>query len=146
MIEIGPLRPGDRSRWSELWGKYLDFYEVSLPTTVFEHTWTRLIEGREIKGLVARGGADIVGITHFLYHSSAWTMQPVVYLQDLFTDEAYRGRGVARALIEAVAAEALASGSNRLYWLTQSDNATARLLYDRLAKHTGFIRYEYPLS
>lgn len=145
MIQIGPLRPPDRQRWTDLWGKYLEFYEVALPADVFDHTWTRLIEGRELQGLAAREDGEILGITHFLRHPSAWTLQPVVYLQDLFTDEAYRGRGVARALIEAVAAEARAGGSTRMYWLTQSHNATARMLYDRLAKHTGFIRYEYPL-
>lgn len=145
MIEIGALLPDDRLRWAELWRTYLEFYETTLPTEVFEHTWIRLIEGREIRGLAAREGTTIVGITHFLRHPSAWTLQPVVYLQDLFTDEAYRRRGIARALIEAVAAEALDGGSSRLYWLTQSNNVTARLLYDRLAKHTGFIRYEFPL-
>lgn len=145
MIEIGPLLPADRQRWTELWRTYLDFYDTTLSPEIFEHSWARILTGEEIRGLAAREGGEILGITHFLRHSSAWTLQPVVYLQDLFTDEAYRGRGVARALIEAVAQEARQGGSTRMYWLTQSHNTTARTLYDRLAKHTGFIRYEYPL-
>lgn len=145
MIEIGPLMPTDRQRWTELWRAYLDFYETALSPEIFEHSWARILAGDELQGLAAREDGKILGITHFLRHPSAWTLQPVVYLQDLFTDESYHGRGVARALIEAVAHEARSGGSTRMYWLTQSHNTTARTLYDRLAKHSGFIRYEYPL-
>ena len=49
-------------------------------------------------------------------------------------------------LIEAVADRAKQQESTRLYWLTQDHNAVARQLYDRVAKHSGFIRYEYPLA
>lgn len=144
-MEVSPLLPGDRQRWTELWSRYLDFYETTLSADIYDHTWTRLLAGTEMQGLAAREDGQILGITHFLRHPSAWTLKPVVYLQDLFTDEAHRGRGVARALIEAVAAAARDGGSTRMYWLTQAHNTTARMLYDRLAKHTGFIRYEYPL-
>lgn len=33
----------------------------------------------------------------------------------------------------------------RFYWHTQESNARARLLYDQVARFTGFIRYGYPL-
>ncbi|MBV8915705.1 MAG: GNAT family N-acetyltransferase, partial [Acetobacteraceae bacterium] len=56
------------------------------------------------------------------------------------------GKGAGRSLIAAVAERARAEGSTRLYWLTQEQNATARALYDKVAKHSGFIRYEYPLA
>ena len=71
--------------------------------------------------------------------------EEVCYLQDLFVDPALRGRGVARALIEAVAKAALERGAERLYWLTQEHNAAARALYDKVAKYNHFIRYDYPL-
>lgn len=146
MIQIGPLRADDRARWAEMWTQYLDYYETSLSAEIFDCTWSRLLDDRQLHGLAAREGDVVVGITHYLQHDSAWTLQPVTYLQDLFTDPAHRGRGVARALIEAVAAQAIQCGSPRLYWLTQSHNETARALYDKIARHTGFIRYEYPLG
>ncbi len=145
MMEVGPLEPGDRARWTELWRLYLQFYEVELPEAVYAHTWSRLMAGRELHALAARDGGAIAGITHYLFHSSCWTLTPVCYLQDLFTDAAMRNRGAARALINGVAHAARESGSTRLYWLTQSHNETARALYDKVAKHTGFIRYEYSL-
>ena len=45
------------------------------------------------------------------------------------------------ALIEAVFARAEAADASRVYWLTQSDNARARALYDKVADNLGFIQY-----
>jgi GNAT superfamily N-acetyltransferase len=145
-MQVTPLEPGDRARWTELWRAYLAFYETELPRDVYDHTWGRLLDGKELHGLAARSQGRVIGITHFLFHPSCWTLQPVCYLQDLFTDSAHRGQGAARALIAAVAERARHHGSTRLYWLTQSHNTVARALYDKVAKHSGFIRYEYPLT
>ena len=147
---ITQLHAADRPRWTELWRAYLEFYKTALPDAVFAATWARILDDTALHGLAAREGGRvdgrIVGITHFLFHGSAWTTTPVCYLQDLFVDEAARGQGAARALIDAVAARARAQASTRLYWLTQDNNAAARRLYDRLARYNGFIRYEYPLQ
>ena len=55
------------------------------------------------------------------------------------------GAASRRALIEAVADQAREAHAQRLYWNTQEHNATARLLYDKVAQFRGFIRYDYPL-
>jgi GNAT superfamily N-acetyltransferase len=78
---------------------------------------------------------------HYLFHRSTTRLTDVCYLQDLFTDPALRGRGVGRALIEAVAAAAREAGSSRLYWQTHTTNAAGRALYDKVAEHRGFIVY-----
>jgi len=145
VIEVTRLAAQDRARWTALWTTYLSFYGTSLPDEQFAYTWDRIIGDAELHGFAARDGAEIVGIVHFLFHASAWTSTPVCYLQDLFVTQEARGKGIGRILIEAVAAHAHERDSARLYWLTQDHNATARQLYDRLAKHSGFIRYEYPL-
>lgn len=145
-VKITGLTPDDRPRWTELWRAYLAFYETSLPNEVFEHTWARLLQDHELPGLAARADGQMIGLTHYLFHGSAWTTTPVCCLQDLFIDKAARGRGAARALIETVAVRARDRASIRMYWLTQDHNATARRLYDRLTKNSGFIRYEFPLG
>ncbi len=88
----------------------------------------------------------MIGLVHFLFHEHGWTPGPACYLQDLFVDPAARGTGAGRALIEAVATVAREKDASRLYWLTQAGNATARQLYDRLARNSGFIVYQYPMS
>jgi GNAT superfamily N-acetyltransferase len=149
-IVITPFRPDDRERWTELWRGYLDFYQTSLPDAIYDHAWRRLTTpDGAIRGFGARleaANAPLAGITHYLFHDHAWSPKPVCYLQDLFVDKALRGTGCGRALIERVAAAARERDCLRLYWTTKEDNATARLLYDRLAKFTGFIRYDYALA
>jgi len=142
---ISKLTADDRPRWAELWRGYLAFYETVLPEEVYQATWTRLVQDRSLHGFGLYRDGRMVGLVHYLFHESAWTPAQVCYLQDLFIDPTARGTGGGRTLIEAVAAAARARDAAKMYWQTQSHNATARLLYDRLAKHRGFIRYDYPL-
>ncbi|MEJ1978849.1 MAG: GNAT family N-acetyltransferase [Acetobacteraceae bacterium] len=142
---IDRLTAEDHPRWTELWTAYLAFYHTTLPQAVFDATWARLLAGEGLHGFALRHEGRMVGLVHYLFHPHAWSTQPACYLQDLFVDPAVRGTGGGRRLIEAVAEAARAYGAGRLYWTTQDHNATARLLYDRLAKHNGFIRYDYPL-
>ncbi|NBX46873.1 MAG: GNAT family N-acetyltransferase [Chloroflexi bacterium] len=62
-------------------------------------------------------------------------------LQDLYVDPACRGAGAGRALIRAVVDFARDRDANRVIWLTNEDNATARALYDTVARTTGLIQY-----
>ncbi|MGY6632845.1 MAG: N-acetyltransferase family protein [Alkalilacustris sp.] len=140
---IRPVATADRARWAVLWRQYLDFYETELPEAVYDTLFGRLMApGADGPfGLVAELDGEVVGLVHFLHHQHCWKPEGVVYLQDLFTDPAARGRGVARALIEAVYGAADAAGRPSVYWMTQTHNATARLLYDRIARPTDFMRY-----
>ena len=144
MIETGPLRPEDRAAWEVLARGYKTFYQEPEPDEAYERTWLRLLAGTELHGLGARLDGRLVGIAHYLFHPAFWSGE-ACYLQDLFTDEAARGRGAARALIEGVAAAARERGADRFYWHTQETNTRARALYDKVARFTGFIRYAYPL-
>jgi len=142
-VTIRPLAETDRADWEERWRKYLIFYEAELPPAQMEANWARLMDpATDPHGLVAvDGGGNMIGITHYLFHASTWTMGPYCYLQDLYVDEAARGTGAGRALIEAVYAAADDAGASQVYWLTQHFNDTARRLYDRVGKTTPFIKY-----
>jgi GNAT superfamily N-acetyltransferase len=144
-LEIMPLGPGDRRDWEALARGYKAFYQTVLPDADYETTWNRLTSADGIFGLGARTGGRLVGITHYLFHTGIWA-RTSCYLEDLFVDPGCRGRGVARELIETVALRAREQGAGRLYWLTHEQNATARALYDRVAKLSGFVEYEYPLQ
>src|SRR5258705_226557 len=64
MIEIGPLRPGDRAAWDVLACGYKAFYQESEPDEAYERTWQRLAAGTELFGLGARLDSRPVGIRH----------------------------------------------------------------------------------
>jgi GNAT superfamily N-acetyltransferase len=143
-IAIRPLEQVDHADWRRLWSAYLDFYKTKLPEEVYATTWERLFSGGEFepKGFIAHLDGKAVGLTHYLYHRSGWSLVNNCYLQDLFADPEARGKGVGAALIEAVRQEAAKIGVTNVYWMTHETNAAARKLYDRVARRTGFIEYD----
>lgn len=147
-ITITPPRQGDHDDWHRLWTAYLAFYGTSRDEDLFRRNWTELLRPDGlIRGFVARrADGRVLGITHFMFHATAWADAPVCYLQDLYVDDVARGLGVGRALIDAVADAARSAGAVRLYWLTHEANGTARSLYDRVASCKGFVRYDYDLG
>ena len=144
-VRVQPLASAERGEWELLARAYKDFYGTVLPEAAYGRTWQRLMAGDGIHGLGARLDGQLVGITHYLYHTGIWAPR-ACYLEDLFVAPVARGQGVARALIEAVAQQARSDGAGRLYWLTHETNATARRLYDRVARCSGFVEYEYPME
>ena len=108
-IDIRPLRLDERAEWELLWKGYLDFYKATVPKEVYDTTWARLHDPKEPMWLLgATVDGRILGIVHFLYHRSCWTVGNYCYLQDLFVAEGARKLGLGRALIEAVYKEARA--------------------------------------
>jgi GNAT superfamily N-acetyltransferase len=143
---IRPVAREDFDRWLPLWEGYNAFYGRAGPTTLPEAitrtTWARFFDPAEpVEALVAELDGALVGLAHYLFHRSMILVEPVCYMQDLFTNEAARGRGVGRALIEAVYEQARAAGAASVYWHTHNGNATARRLYDQVADDTGFVVY-----
>lgn len=148
---IRPVADADRPAWQPLWDGYNAFYgrqgPTALPAEISETTWRRFLDPSEpVFALVAERDGRLVGLAHYLFHRSTTRLEPVCYLQDLFTAPEARGSGVGRALIERVYAEAAAAGSRRVYWQTQAGNTAGRLLYDRVARHLGFIVYSRELG
>jgi GNAT superfamily N-acetyltransferase len=143
MIAVRPIARDDEAAWRPLWRDYLAFYATERPEAVFRATFDRLIDpaAADYWGLVAVGDDGPVGLAHYIFHRHGWQVENVTYLQDLFVAEAARGTGAGRALIEGVYAAADAAGAPGVYWLTQSFNATARRLYDRIGTATPFVKY-----
>ncbi|MEM1005414.1 MAG: GNAT family N-acetyltransferase [Pseudomonadota bacterium] len=145
-INIRPLRPEDRSQWAGLWHDYLAFYETSLPDEIYETTFARLLgdDPQDYSCLVAELDARLVGLTHYVFHRHAWKVEQVCYLQDLYALPDMRGKGIGRALIQAVYDASDQAGAPSVYWTTQEFNHTARQLYDRIGTLTPFIKYQRP--
>jgi GNAT superfamily N-acetyltransferase len=141
---IAPLLAEDRRDWELLARGYKDFYKTALADAAYEVAWNRLQCADDVFAFGAKVEGKLLGIVHYLFHTTIWA-PTTCYLQDLFVDPSARGHGMARALIERVAMAARERGALRLYWTTQEHNATARSLYDKLAKFNGFIRYDFQL-
>jgi GNAT superfamily N-acetyltransferase len=136
----------DYDQWLPLWDGYNAFYgrsgATALSPEITGMTWARFFDAYEpVHGLVAESGGQLLGLTHYLFHRSTTAIEPVCYLQDLFTNEAARGKGVGRALINGVYQQARLAGSPRVYWQTHETNLTAMRLYDKVAERAGFVVY-----
>jgi GNAT superfamily N-acetyltransferase len=145
-VAVRPVATGDYEAWRPLWDGYNAFYgrhgSTALPEHITASTWQRFFDSAEpMFALVAEHDSSLVGLTHYLFHRSMTKIEPVCYLSDLYTAEFMRGKGIGRALIEAVCEQAKSAGVRKVYWQTQVDNAAGRLLYDKVAKHHGFIVY-----
>jgi GNAT superfamily N-acetyltransferase len=146
-FQVRPVQAADHTAWLPLWDGYNAFYgregATALPAAITQTTWQRFFDAAEpVYALVAeRADGQLLGLAHYLLHRSTIRLEPVCYLQDLFTLASARGQGVGRALIEAAHHHAHALGANRLYWQTHAGNAAGRALYDKLARHLGFIVY-----
>jgi len=141
-VLIRSVRKDERAAWEPLWAGYLEFYNATISPETTEVTWRRFhdeVEPMYVLGAYIDG--VLTGIVHYLFHRSCWTVGNYCYLQDLFVSDGARGHGAGRALIEAVYERAKAAGASRVHWLTQNDNAQARILYDQVADNSGFMQY-----
>ena len=149
-LQIRPVTREDFDAWLPLWDAYNAFYgrsgETALPREITEITWGRFFDGYEpMHAMIAERNGQLVGIVHFLYHRHTTMAGPICYLQDLYTLDTERGKGVGRALIEAVYVRAKDDGAQRVYWQTHETNQTAMQLYDKVADKSGFVVYRKTL-
>ena len=149
-VVVRELVRDDHAAWLPLWESYNAFYgrtgATALPEQITAMTWSRFFDAYEpVHALVAAAGGELLGLAHYLFHRSTIRIEPSCYLQDLFTAPSARGRGVGRALIEAVYQRARAAGCSRTYWQTHESNAAAMALYDKVAERSGFIVYRKEL-
>ena len=143
---VRPIRQNDFAQWQPLWDGYNAFYgrkgATALAPEITQATWERFFDRSEpVFALVAELDGRLAGLAHYLFHRSTTRIELTCYLQDLFTAEEARGRGVARALISGVYEQAKLAGVRRVYWQTHETNAAARRVYDKVGKHLGFIVY-----
>jgi len=131
-----------------LWDGYNAFYgrqgQTALDLNITQTTWARFLNDNDpVHAFVAEQNGQLIGLVHFIFHRSTTRLNDVCYLQDLYVNQAIRGAGVGRQLIKAVYDAAQTAGSTRVYWQTQDSNAAGRALYDKVAKHLGFIVYSH---
>lgn len=141
-LTIRCVKPDDLAQWETLWECYNTFYERTVPPQMTRLTWSRFFDAYEpLHALVAEKDGQLVGLVHYLFHRSTTMASPNCYLQDLFTADAARGKGIGRALIESVYERARTAGCSEVYWQTHETNLTAMKLYDKVAERSGFVVY-----
>jgi GNAT superfamily N-acetyltransferase len=146
-VEVREAGPADEARWRELWSRYVAFYRAAVPPEVTHYTWSRILDpASPLLCRVALLDGEVVGFCVCVVHEGTWVAAPICYLEDLFVDEAARGSGAGRALIDDLLALARVRGWSRLYWMTQAANTRARALYDSYRRAEDLVCYRLALA
>jgi GNAT superfamily N-acetyltransferase len=141
-VVVRPVGTDEQAAWLPLWKGYQTFYKTVISDETSAVVWARLHDPAEPMGVLgAYVDGKLLGIVHYIFHRSCWTVGDYCYLQDLFVAEGTRNLGLGRKLIAAVEEKARAAGASRVYWLTHETNIDARALYDKVADRPGFIQY-----
>jgi ribosomal protein S18 acetylase RimI-like enzyme len=82
--------------------------------------------------LIAEVDGAFAGLCLTFPSFSTWRGEPGIYVQDLYVDEAFRGRRIGEKLLRAVARRAKATGAGYLRLSVDIDNRTAEAFYERL--------------
>lgn len=85
-----------------------------------------------IEALVAEVGGRIVGFALFFPNYSTFLTKPGIYLEDIFVLPDYRGQGIGKALLIAVAKIAVARDAGRLEWSVLDWNQPAIDFYEKM--------------
>ena len=99
--------------------------EAELTATLFgEHPFAEV--------LLAFWNEEPAGFALFFHNYSTFLAKPGIYLEDLFVDPAFRGKGMGKALLIALARLAVERGCGRLEWSVLDWNEPAIQFYKSL--------------
>jgi hypothetical protein len=82
--------------------------------------------------LLAFEGNVAVGFAFYFYTFSTFAARPTLFLEDLFVYPEYRGHGYGKALLIALAKEAVTNGCARMDWMVLDWNTPAIEFYRAL--------------
>jgi GNAT superfamily N-acetyltransferase len=130
-VEIRDARPDDADAIARLLG------QLGYPAEA-EGVSQRLARLGDDRLVVAVDDGAVAGLAQLHVAPSLEYDRPAAKLAALVVDEAQRGGGIGRALVDAMEAEARARGCELLYLTTAERRADAHAFYERLGlEYTG---------
>jgi GNAT superfamily N-acetyltransferase len=129
---IRRAEPGDEVELNAMIHELAEFEQASHECTVTESLLRTALFGdaptayghiAEVDGQAAAGAL-------WFRNFSTWDGVAGIYLEDLFVRPQFRRRGLARAMLSALAAECVENGYTRLQWAVLDWNVNAIALYD----------------
>lgn len=140
---VRPVTGKDRSAWEALYAAYAEFYGVEQTSDMRARVWGWLGNpDHEVNGFIAEVDDVMVGFAHVRAFARPLAATTGLYLDDLFVSPDSRGTGAGPELLKVVKTFAAERGHSVVRWITASDNARARGLYDKHATATQWVTYD----
>lgn len=128
--------PTDLAAVTRLVGGFRDFLGSTGPNNAeLEITAAQLLGERSTEFLLI--GDPEVGFAQLRFRLSVWTGSEDAWLEDVFVDEAARGKGYGRILVTAAVERARSRGCGRIQLDANRDNEPAIRLYESIGFENG---------
>lgn len=140
---VRPATPDDRDVWDALYTAYGATAGDDLSQEHLDTVWSWLMSPSaqtDCRLLQPAHGSTPVGLAHFRPFERPLHGSVGCYLDDLYVEEEWRGRGGARALLDHLSRLAHVKGWTTVRWTTREDNP-AQELYDTLASRAPVITF-----
>ena len=138
MHRLRKATEGDRAGWQAIWAENCRHFSApAMDALTVDALWARILDpAHPMDAWLADDdeSAGPIGLAHTILHPHTFTLKQVCYLEDLFVVPAARGRGIGRALIQAITEAGRLNGWRKIYWVTDSSNVDAQRLYGQLAQ------------
>ena len=124
--------PADTADITDMIHALAEFEHGAEECTVVESQISTALFGNfpTVHGHVAEVDGEIAAMALWFVNFSTWDGVAGIYLEDLFVRPDFRRRGLARALLAALAGECVERGYTRLSWAVLNWNVDAIALYD----------------
>ena len=140
---IRKLEQKDKENWTKLYKGYANFYKVPMNTGVLDTLWSWIQdENHDVKAICFVLESKIVGIAHYRTMPRPIKGKYIGFLDDLFVEQEFRSQKIAQKMISHLKSLSKANNWDGIRWITHSSNKTAKILYDKIGKNTGFELYE----
>ena len=148
MLTIKCAEPQDRQAWQTLWDENCAHFGADgMTAAVIEGLWQRFVDpASAMNAWLSFREQEPVGLAHTILHPHTFSLRSVCYLEDLWVSQHCRKMGVATSLIAYLKARGEQQGWRRLYWETDSDNAAAQRLYERIADRRPVVTYQIAIA
>jgi GNAT superfamily N-acetyltransferase len=125
--------PAEAPDVARLLAAFRSWYGVEEPDDASFLAGVRRLIGTEgaeyVLGAADDPGAAPTAVAQLRFRHSVWSAADDCWLEDLYVEDAARGTGLGRAMLEAVIARARERGCVRVELDVDDDNAPARALY-----------------
>lgn len=130
--DIRRAAPHDVAAITEMIHALAEFEHAADQCTVNETQISAALFGDRptVYGHVAEVDGEVAAMALWFVNFSTWDGVAGIYLEDLFVRPGFRRRGLARALLAALANECVQRGYTRLSWAVLNWNTDAITLYD----------------